>query len=118
MFQTGVPLFIMLTGYLNTNKVSEKKILSGNVEGADCLRFLFNIDPCFFRKYYLHEDLSLFKSGLKILDFSAIPYAWYIEMWIGLFLFTPFLNLLYEAIPTQKTENGVDRDIVCDDSYS
>lgn len=23
-------------------------------------------------------------------------------MWIGLFLFTPFLNLLYKAIPTQK----------------
>ena len=62
----------------------------------------FSILTLVFRKYYLHEDLSLFKSGLKILDFSAIPYAWYIEMWIGLFLFTPFLNLLYKAIPTQK----------------
>lgn len=27
LFQTGVPLFIMLTGYLNTNKVSEKRFL-------------------------------------------------------------------------------------------
>lgn len=38
----------------------------------------------------------------KFLISLAIPYAWYIEMWIGLFLFTPFLNLLYKAIPTQK----------------
>lgn len=29
LFQTGVPLFIMLTGYLNTNKVSEKKYYRG-----------------------------------------------------------------------------------------
>ena len=101
MFQTGVPLFIMLTGYLNTNKVSEKKYYRGIWKVLIAYVF-FSILTLVFRKYYLHEDLSLFKSGLKILDFSAIPYAWYIEMWIGLFLFTPFLNLLYKAIPTQK----------------
>lgn len=33
---------------------------------------------------------------------SAIPYGWYIEMWIGLFLLTPFLNILYRHIPNQK----------------
>ena len=32
------------------------------------------------------------------MDFSAIPYAWYIEMWIGLFLLTPFLNILWKNI--------------------
>jgi hypothetical protein len=101
LFQTGVPLFIMLTGYLNTNKVSEKKYYRGIWKVLIAYVF-FSILTLVFRKYYLYEDLSLFKSGLKILDFSAIPYAWYIEMWIGLFLFTPFLNLLYKAIPTQK----------------
>lgn len=29
LFQTGVPLFIMLTGYLNINKVSSKKYYRG-----------------------------------------------------------------------------------------
>lgn len=101
LFQTGVPLFIMLTGYLNTNKISEKKYYRGMWKVLIAYVF-FSILTLVFRKYYLHEELSLFKSGLKILDFSAIPYAWYIEMWIGLFLFTPFLNLLYKAIPTQK----------------
>jgi len=32
----------------------------------------------------LQEDLTWAKWILKIFDFSAIPYAWYIEMWIGL----------------------------------
>lgn len=68
LFQTGVPLFIMLTGYLNTNKVSEKKYYRGIWKVLIAYVF-FSILTLVFRKYYLHEDLSLFKSGLKILDF-------------------------------------------------
>ncbi len=72
-----------------------------------CIRVLvaylfFSIVTILFRKYYLHEDLSWIQWGLKIFDFSAIPYAWYIEMWIGLFLLTPFLNMMYKAIPSQR----------------
>ena len=101
LFQTGVPLFLLLTGYLNTNKTVSKQYYKG------CIRvlvayFFFSIITILFRKYYLHEDLSWLKWILKIFDFSAIPYAWYIEMWIGLFLLTPFLNMMYKAIPTQR----------------
>lgn len=101
LFQTGVPLFLLLTGYLNTNKTVSKRYYKG------CIRVLvaylfFSIITILFRKYYLHEDLSWLKWILKIFDFSAIPYAWYIEMWIGLFLLTPFLNMMYKAIPTQR----------------
>lgn len=101
LFITGVPLFLLLTGYLNTNKTVSKRYYKG------CTRVLisylfFSIVTILFRKYYLHEELSWLKWGLKILDFSAIPYAWYIEMWIGLFLLTPFLNMMYKAIPTQR----------------
>ncbi len=101
LFLTGVPLFLMLTGYLNTKKVVSRKYYKG------CIRVLlsylfFSIITILFRKYYLHEELSWLKWGLKIFDFSAIPYAWYIEMWIGLFLLTPFLNMLYKAVPTLR----------------
>ena len=98
---TGVPLFIMITGYLNSNKTVSRKYYSG------CIRvlfayLLFSIITVLFRKYWMHEDLSWIQWGLKILDFSAIPYGWYIEMWIGLFLLTPFLNYMYKAIPSKK----------------
>lgn len=99
---TGVPLFIIMTGYLNAHKVEcNRKYYKGM--GRVLISFLlFSIITILFRKYYLHENFSWIQWGLKILDFSAIPYGWYIEMWIGLYLLTPFLNLLYKAIPTQK----------------
>ena len=105
LLMTGVPLFIMLTGYLNANKTISKQYYKG------CIRVLFayvlfSIVTILFRKYYLHENLSWLQWGLKIFDYSAIPYAWYIEMWIGLFLLTPFLNLLYKAIPTKRQKQA------------
>lgn len=101
LFQIGVPLFLLLTGYLNTNKTVSKQYYKGGVRVLVAYLF-FSIITILFRKYYLHEDLSWLKWILKIFDFSAIPYAWYIEMWIGLFLLTPFLNMMYKAIPTQR----------------
>ena len=102
LLAVGVPLFIMLTGYLNANRVVSRRYYKG------CIRvlfayLLFSILTVLFRKYYVHEEeLTWVGWGMKILDFSAIPYGWYIEMWIGLFLMTPFLNLLYKAIPTRR----------------
>lgn len=99
---TGVPLFIMMTGYLNAHKVECNRKYYKGMGRALISYLLFSVITILFRKYYLHENLSWIQWGLKILDFSAIPYGWYIEMWIGLYLLTPFLNLLYKAIPTQK----------------
>lgn len=104
LFATGVPLFIMLTGYLNANKTVSRRYYRG------CIRvlvsyLLFSVLTILFRRYWLHEELSWVQWGLKIFDFSAIPYGWYIEMWIGLFLLAPFLNLLYKAIPTKRQKH-------------
>lgn len=99
---TGVPLFIMMTGYLNAHKVECNRKYYKGMGRVLISYLLFSVITILFRKYYLHENLSWIQWGLKILDFSAIPYGWYIEMWIGLYLLTPFLNLLYKAIPTQK----------------
>jgi surface polysaccharide O-acyltransferase-like enzyme len=100
-FGMGVPLFILLTGYLNTKKSVSVKYYQGGIRVLISY-LLFSLITIFFRKYYLGETLSWLQWGYKILDFSAIPYAWYIEMWIGLFLLVPFLNILYQHIPSQK----------------
>ncbi len=36
------------------------------------------------------------------MDFSATNYSWYVEMYIGLFLIIPFLNLSYNGLKNQK----------------
>lgn len=56
----------------------------------------------FFRIHYMGEHLSIVQWILKITDFTAINYAWYIEMWVGLFLLTPFLNILWKNIETKR----------------
>ncbi len=97
-FAIGVPLFLLMTGYLNYKKVTfDKKYLKGILKVIYAYLF-FSALTYLFRTYYLHENIGIIGGIKKTLDFSLIPYAWYIEMWIGLYLITPFLNLGYQAI--------------------
>lgn len=92
----------MLTGFLNVSKIECKwKYYRGGIRVIIAYLF-FAIVTILIRKFWMAENLSWIQCGLKILDFSAIPYGWYIEMWIGLYLLTPFLNLMYAAIPTKR----------------
>ena len=83
------------------NKTISKQYYKG------CIRVLvaylfFSIITILFRKYWLDVDFSFRHIIGSILRFNAVPYGWYIEMWIGLFLLTPFLNMMYKAVPTQR----------------
>lgn len=100
--QIGVPIFMMLTGYLNLNKIeSDKKYFKGIWKVLIAYVF-FSVVTILFRKYYLGHEKSMFQWMHSILSFDAIPYSWYIEMWIGLFLLTPFLNKLWHAIENKS----------------
>lgn len=101
LFSIGVPLFIMLTGFLNANKTINRQYFHGIWRVLFAYLF-YSVTTILFRIYYLHEDLSTIQWLHKILNYSAIPYAWYIEMWIGLFLLTPFLNVAYKGLLRQK----------------
>lgn len=101
LFNSGVPLFLMLTGYLNSNKEVSRHYFHGIWRVLISYLF-FSVLTIIFRKYYLYEDIGLLRGFHMITGFSAIPYAWYIEMWIGLYLFTPFLNILYKNIARRR----------------
>lgn len=101
IFFAGVPLFMMLTGYLNINKKPTKKYYKSIVRVLVAY-LIFSVLTILFRVYYLGEVKSVTEWALAILNYSAIPYAWYIEMWIGLALLAPFLNYLWRAIPTMQ----------------
>lgn len=100
-FGIGVPLFLLLTGYLNSGKQISPQYYKGGIR-VIASYLIFSIITILFRKYGLGEEVSWMEWGHQILSFSAIPYGWYIEMWIGLFLLTPFLNILYHHIPNKK----------------
>lgn len=101
-YSSGVPLFIMMTGYLNTKKmVFDRKYMYG-IARVLLAYIFFSIATFAFKGYMGMGTWSLAALITGTLDFSIIGYAWYIEMWIGLYLLTPFLNLGYNAIPNRQ----------------
>lgn len=100
-----VPIFILLTGYLMCNKViNEKNIKKYYINGIiKILGFysLASLFTAFYKNLYFHENIGFWDFVRATLRFTLIPYAWYVEMYIGLFLLIPFLNILYKSIETK-----------------
>ncbi|MFD1411122.1 acyltransferase [Lapidilactobacillus gannanensis] len=90
-----VPLFMLLTGYLMRGKTwSDQYYLK--VLPTVFTYLQVSVVIFLFRKYYLAEKLTLQDGLLGMLDYSLAPYAWYVEMYFGLFLLIPFLNAIWQ----------------------
>ncbi len=101
LFMICVPLFIILSGYLMKNKKLGKSYYFGIVKTLS-IYILASAATYLYRTLYLKENISILSFGTGILDFSIAPYAWYVEMYIGLFLLIPFLNLAYNGLESKK----------------
>lgn len=94
---TCVPLFLMLTGYLCCEtrwsggyyRRLIRVVLSYLLAGGACVAF---------RILWMKETLDVRGILRLFFSFNATPYAWYIEMYIGLFLLTPFLGAAWGAL--------------------
>jgi len=100
----GVPLYLMLSGFLNYRKEVSKKYYKGAKRILISYLF-FSIITILFRTYYLEDHKNISEWINLTLSFSAIPYAWYIEMWIGLFLIIPFLNIIYHHLIDKRAKH-------------
>lgn len=96
-----VPLFILLTGFfMNTKKLS-KSYYRG------IIRVLISyvvISVLSIAADILIGERSFTVLGaiMSIFNFTANGYAWYVEMYIGLFLLIPFLNLVFSALSRKQ----------------
>ena len=98
-FMICVPLFLLLTGYLMCKKELTKKYYAGigKTIGVYCLA---TICICIYRIGWLHEEMDIADIFFNITSYQQ--YSWYVGMYICLFLLIPFLNILYNNIPTPK----------------
>ena len=91
----------MLSGFLcRTKKISLRwylKIFKIVAEYVVCSLVIM-----VFRKHYFGQEFTPVAVIESILNFSMAPYSWYINMYIGLFLLIPFLNVLYNNIPDRN----------------
>lgn len=107
-FMICVPLFLLLTGYLMRNKKASKEYYLKliRIVGEYLLASLFCM-AClaFHHGTSLIDTIQIFLSQLLgILSFEAAEYGWYVEMYIGLFLFIPYLNILYNGLQGKQAK--------------
>lgn len=104
-FMTCVPLFLLLTGYLCCRKALTPRYYLGLARVL--LTYALCAIVCLGARSAGGEELSLGRRVKSLLDFSAAPYGWYIEMYIGLFLLIPFLNILWSALETRAKRRAL-----------
>ena len=92
-----VPLFAILSGYLEKDKILCKSYFF-KIKKVIGIYILASIAVFIYKNLYLNQNLSIKKLILGILSYSMADYAWYTEMYIGLFLLIPFLNKLYHSL--------------------
>lgn len=100
-FMISVPLFLILSGYLMGNKRPNGAYFLGL--GKTLLTYLLASLACMLYKVLKQDVVYSFpKAILAITDFSGANYSWYVEMYIGLYLMIPFLNILYNGLESKK----------------
>jgi len=99
-----IPLFLMLSGYLLTRK----KLYLNHYEDIFPLLgiyILYSIVAIIVRAFYFDEQQPLEVWVRDIIIFRANGYSWYINMYIGLFLLMPFLNIIFDNLKNQQEHN-------------
>ena len=105
-FMVCIPLFLMLSGFLQNKKTLSKGYYFGFVR-IYATYLMASILCILFKHYYLDIPYTV-KSAIKgILGFSGDDYSWYINMFFGLFLLIPFLNVLYHHLDGKKQKQAL-----------
>lgn len=102
-FIVCVPLFILTTGYLSIknelNVKYFKKIFS--ILG---IYLFYSIITLIYRNTFIKESITLVAGIKMVFSFEAIPYAWYVNMFIGLFFLSPVLNKIIKNCSKKEVE--------------
>lgn len=101
IFMICVPLFILLTGYLNKKKEYNKEFFKELIIILIIWLFYSIIEYPITNMY---KFTSIKDYIFQITNFKASRYSWYLEMYIGLYLLSPLINNGYNSLK-QKDKN-------------
>ncbi len=97
----GVPMFLMITGYLRGSKKPTKNYYLGII--PILLTWVIATVICvIFKIYYLNIEKKAILWIADIFNFVGATYSWYIEMYIGVFLLCPFINKVTERMEKKQ----------------
>lgn len=107
VFCICVPLFLVITGYLMCMKTLSKQYYRGIVKTL-VIFILCSIACMLYKQFY--SDIAIYTPLtfiFGIFDYTGATYSWYIEMYFGLFLLIPFLNLIYQGLKSEKQKQAL-----------
>ncbi len=98
-----IPLFLLLTGYLQGNK----KITPDIKYFAKIFKFVVPflaivLLGLLYRILVLGNNYDTYKIVKEFFNYPG--YSWYVEMYIGLFLLIPFLNMIWNNLTSFRQE--------------
>ena len=100
-----IGLFLMLTGYLKSEKTDVKACYRGLVPVL--LGYLLAAVISIPIRHFVFGDVQTFSAWLtRLFSFSAVYYGWYVEMYIGLVLLCPFVNIILRHLQSTKALLG------------
>ena len=96
-FMICVPLFLMLTGFLMCKKTLSAKFYIGIIKTL-CIYALASFLCYHYNSHLLGIPFDTKEFIYGLFCFGSAKYAWYVEMYIGVFLLIPFLNSAFNSL--------------------
>ena len=96
-----VPLFLMLTGYLKCGK-EWKKGYYRSLLPIMISWLLISLLSSFYHMTAEKKQWTLLEWFTQITDYQAASYSWYVNMYFGIFLLSPFINAAWNRIGTKE----------------
>ena len=102
-FMVCIPLFLLLTGFL----LGGRQFDARHYRGVDKTLgvYLLCAVICVLAKRYYFEQPEV--TWLNLFDFTGCTYGWYVEMYLGLYLMIPLLNLIWRGLETRRRRQAL-----------
>lgn len=101
LFTACVPMFLMLSGFLCRKRTLSKRYYLRVLRILET--YLIASALCLlYRALIAGEAVDLRMVFGSVVNFYASGYAWYVMMYLGLFLLMPFLNLAFNGLETRR----------------
>ena len=106
IFMCCIPLFLMLTGYLKCQKPWNGSYYRSLLPILISWVLISPICMCY--KIFVSEvEMTAYEWVVEFFNFKMANYSWYIEMYIGLILVSPFLNIAWTQMKTKKKHQAM-----------
>lgn len=92
MCRCSVGIFLMLTGYLQSNKTDWRSCYRGLP--AVLLSYFLAAAISIPIRHFVYGDMQSLTAWIqRLFGYSGAYYGWYVEIYVGLTLLTPFINM-------------------------